>query len=172
MTCPRGNNGDDRSQLSDSALLSAEALLHTGDRTNGELRPGDQLPTEAELCERLGVSRAPVRQAMADLSRDGLIYRRAGAGSFVAPQAAHALVQSTELRVLAHYDVRWLASLGAGGGGLEHGAPGARGLGRYADVRAERVPSSTPAVDRAGRGARSSGNGLRLAEPLCDRRIL
>ena len=77
----------------------------------GELRAGDQLPTEAELCERLGVSRAPVRQAMADLAREGLIYRRAGAGSFVAPQAAAALVQRTELRVLAHYDVRWLASL-------------------------------------------------------------
>ena len=77
----------------------------------GGLRAGDQLPTEAELCGQLGVSRAPVRQAMADLAREGLIYRRAGAGSFVAPQAAAALVERTELRVLAHYDVRWLASL-------------------------------------------------------------
>ncbi|MBN1246192.1 MAG: extracellular solute-binding protein [Anaerolineae bacterium] len=77
----------------------------------GELRVGDQLPTEAELCERLGISRAPVRQAMADLAREGLIYRRAGAGSFVAPQASAALIRRTELRVLAHYDVRWLASL-------------------------------------------------------------
>jgi ABC-type glycerol-3-phosphate transport system substrate-binding protein len=48
---------------------------------------------------------------MADLAREGLIYRRAGAGSFVAPQASAALIERTELRVLAHYDVRWLASL-------------------------------------------------------------
>lgn len=78
---------------------------------SGELRVGDQLPTEAELCDRLGISRAPVRQAMADLAREGLIYRRAGAGSFVAPQASASLIERTELRVLAHYDVRWLASL-------------------------------------------------------------
>jgi N,N'-diacetylchitobiose transport system substrate-binding protein len=82
-----------------------------GQIESGELRPGDQLPTEAELCERLSISRAPVRQAMAELAREGLIYRRAGAGSFVAPAAATSLVEQTTLRVLAHYDVRWLASL-------------------------------------------------------------
>lgn len=82
-----------------------------GQIETGELSVGDQLPTEAELCDRLGISRAPVRQAMADLAREGLIYRRAGAGSFVAPQASAALISRSELRVLAHYDVRWLASL-------------------------------------------------------------
>ena len=82
-----------------------------GQIESGELRPGDQLPTEAELCDRLMISRAPVRQAMAELAREGLIYRRAGAGSFVAPAAATSRVEETTLRVLAHYDVRWLASL-------------------------------------------------------------
>ncbi len=86
---------------------------------SGELAPGDQLPTEAELCDRFSISRAPVRQAMAELARDGLIYRRAGAGSFVAPAAAAALMERTTLRVQAHYDVRWLSSLEQAVGAVE-----------------------------------------------------
>ena len=44
-----------------------------------------QLPSEAELGERFGVSRTVVRQALLELELDGLIYRQKGRGSFVAP---------------------------------------------------------------------------------------
>lgn len=46
-------------------------------------RPGDRLPSEAELCERFGVSRMTARQAVQLLAHDGLIERRRGAGTFV-----------------------------------------------------------------------------------------
>ena len=49
----------------------------------GTFRPGSQLPTEAELCEMLGVSRTVVREALRVLEDDGLVVRRHGVGTFV-----------------------------------------------------------------------------------------
>jgi GntR family transcriptional regulator len=49
----------------------------------GTFRPGGQLPTEAELCEMLGVSRTVVREALRVLEDDGLVARRHGVGTFV-----------------------------------------------------------------------------------------
>lgn len=50
----------------------------------GRWRPGDMLPSETELIDRYQVSRITVRQALALLVKDGLIYRRRGLGTFVA----------------------------------------------------------------------------------------
>ena len=49
------------------------------------IAPHTQILSEAELCERFGVSRTVVRQALLELERDGVIYRVKGRGSFVAP---------------------------------------------------------------------------------------
>lgn len=49
----------------------------------GELVAGDRLPSEARLCEDFGVSRITVRQALAELERDGLLDRVPGRGTFV-----------------------------------------------------------------------------------------
>ncbi|GAB2517851.1 GntR family transcriptional regulator [Paramicrobacterium agarici] len=55
----------------------------------GSLPPGSQLPTEADVQARFGVSRSVVRQAMAALANDGLIQRGRGRGSVVAPHHEH-----------------------------------------------------------------------------------
>src|SRR5512132_1649736 len=55
----------------------------------GTFRPGSQLPTEAELCEMLGVSRTVVREALRVLEEDGLVARRHGVGTFVGDHPIH-----------------------------------------------------------------------------------
>ena len=54
-----------------------------GQIVSGELAPGDRLPTEREYAGRLGVSLAPVRQALLDLVATGQLYRVKGKGTFV-----------------------------------------------------------------------------------------
>jgi GntR family transcriptional regulator len=63
-------------------LQIAESLL---DRIeSGDLAPGDRLPPERELSERLGVNRMTVRRALRNLEDQGLLSRRQGDGTYVA----------------------------------------------------------------------------------------
>ena len=50
---------------------------------DGTLKAGDRLPAERELAERLGVSRASLREAMRALELQGLVVSRPGAGTFI-----------------------------------------------------------------------------------------
>lgn len=60
----------------DSALA---ALIKRG-------RPGDRLPAEPALATQLGVSRAKLREVLRSFEERGLVIRRHGAGTFIAPR--------------------------------------------------------------------------------------
>ena len=66
-------------KLSQSVVRQIELLI-----LRGILRPGERLPAERELSERLGVSRPSLRDALADLQERGLLVTRPGAGVFIA----------------------------------------------------------------------------------------
>ncbi len=92
-----------------SALLDREAPLPLyvqlrdallREIREGGLQPGDRFPSEAAIRDRYRVSRATVRQALADLEAGGVIRKVQGLGSFVAvPKIRHVplLTSFTEL---------------------------------------------------------------------------
>lgn len=51
----------------------------------GEWPAGEMIPNENQLCEQYGVSRGPVRQALDQLVREGLLERKQGKGTRVLP---------------------------------------------------------------------------------------
>ncbi|MCB8984172.1 MAG: GntR family transcriptional regulator [Ardenticatenaceae bacterium] len=61
---------------------------------HGEVKPGEQLPSEPELCRMFDVSRTVIRQALRGLEYEGLIVREKGRGTFVAePKIGESLFQ-------------------------------------------------------------------------------
>jgi DNA-binding FadR family transcriptional regulator len=65
-----------------------------GEIRGGSLRPGDKLPTEAQVVERFSVSRTVVREALSKLQAAGLVETRHGVGTFVSDRRREAAMRA------------------------------------------------------------------------------
>ncbi len=85
-------------KLSHAVVRQIELLI-----LRGILRPGERLPSERELADKLGVSRPSLREAIAMLQEDGLLTSKAGAGVFVAEVLGSAFSPAL-IRLFATHD--------------------------------------------------------------------
>lgn len=78
----------------DSCLVRLRQLVLTG-----ELLPGEKV-NQAELAQRLGVSRVPVREALASLRAEGLVEARPNTGYTVVRPTVEDLAEIYQMRAL------------------------------------------------------------------------
>jgi len=72
-----------RVKLSDQIAEQLEGMI-----ADGTLKPGERLPAERQLAERLGISRPSLREAIQKLASKGLLNTRQGGGTFVTESLA------------------------------------------------------------------------------------
>lgn len=105
--------------LTDAAILTIKEMIRTG-----ELRPGDRLPPEKELSERLGLSRNSLREAVKALEVMRVLDVRRGDGTYVTSLAPDLLldalsfvtdVQNDDRAVLELFAVRRVLESAAAG---------------------------------------------------------
>ena len=63
---------------------------------HGTYEPGEKLPSEKQLSAQLGISRSTLREALLNLEQEGVVLRRHGVGTFVAPGYEHRLESGLE----------------------------------------------------------------------------
>lgn len=96
----------------------------------GRLRPGDRLPAERDLAQRIGVSRPTLRAGLHSLAALGVVHSKHGSGTYI-PDGPPAL-RSEALSFLAAlhgftreemYDARRILEVGAAGLAAERATP-------------------------------------------------
>jgi GntR family transcriptional repressor for pyruvate dehydrogenase complex len=85
-------------KLSMAVVRQIEQLI-----LRGILRPGERLPSERELAERLEVSRPSLREAISLLQEQGLLSAKPGAGVYVADVLGSAFAPAL-LELFARHD--------------------------------------------------------------------
>ena len=84
MNFSHTNKGSRRNRKTSIPLYVRIESLIRNRILNGQLEPGEKLPTEGELIKQFGVSQITIRNALSNLEREGLIVRNRAKGTFVA----------------------------------------------------------------------------------------
>jgi GntR family transcriptional repressor for pyruvate dehydrogenase complex len=82
----------DRLRYSEQVGRQIQALIE-----REHLLPGEQLPSERQLCESFGVSRTVIREAVKALAKIGVVTVEIGRGTFVAQPNARQVSESLAL---------------------------------------------------------------------------
>ncbi|MEV4461707.1 FadR/GntR family transcriptional regulator [Microbispora sp. NPDC004025] len=85
--------------VTDAAIDKIKQMI-----TSGELAPGDRLPKEADLAERLGLSRNSLREAVRALALINVLDVRQGDGTYVTSLQPHLLLEALSFVVDFHRD--------------------------------------------------------------------
>lgn len=85
--------------VTDDAIVKIKEMI-----TAGELRPGDRLPPEKELSERLGLSRSSLREAVKALEVIRVLDVRRGDGTYVTSLEPRLLSEAMSFVVELHDD--------------------------------------------------------------------
>lgn len=103
-----------------------------------QLKPGEKLPSENELCERFSVGRSAVREALSQLKSEGIVTAQQGRGVFVNERSAR---QTFRLQNPSLDDAEGLAHI------IELLVTFESAAARYAAVR--RTPEDLKRIKRA-----------------------
>ncbi|MFD6699459.1 MULTISPECIES: FadR/GntR family transcriptional regulator [unclassified Microbacterium] len=85
--------------VTDEAIEKIKAMI-----VSGELGPGDRLPPEKELAERLGLSRNSMREAVKALEVIRVLDVRRGDGTYVTSLEPHLLLEAISFVIDMHDD--------------------------------------------------------------------
>jgi len=79
-----------RTNLSDIVIQKIKVAIRKGD-----LKPGDRIPSHDELCERWGISRTTIREALNKLESEGILTKYQGRGTYINKFTASTMMSAT-----------------------------------------------------------------------------